>query len=34
MRGRVQEPDTGNVNTYQVEVDPVSGAIYLQDRTA
>lgn len=32
--GQVREPDTGNVNTYQVEVDPVSGAIYLQDRTA
>ncbi|GIO56280.1 MULTISPECIES: nitrite reductase small subunit NirD [Paenibacillus] len=26
--GCVQEPDTGKVSTYEVEVDPVSGAIY------
>ncbi|AIQ65594.1 Assimilatory nitrite reductase [NAD(P)H] small subunit [compost metagenome] len=27
--GQVQEPDHGCVPTYEVEVDPVSGAVYL-----
>lgn len=27
--GQVQEPDTGCVPTYEVEVDPASGAVYV-----
>ncbi|HWO53179.1 nitrite reductase small subunit NirD [Paenibacillus sp. JTLBN-2024] len=31
--GRVCEPDTGSVATYAVEVDPISGAMYLCGRS-